>query len=496
MERHICTWKENTDEKEHVGELIIDGNFLEFYLRDSADPFPHAYIGDNGEHLYKVFVRGLCDPGKHRTLNNTTSFRPYLVLVQNNPFDEGLVVDGISSFSFIIPELIDWLDMTTIKLFPTEELALGVKAKKISPIVLKKSNPHIEIVFWLQSWSKHTDVDTRTTFVVEKQPRLVVSYDSPVKVQRVQIDIDILMQFFGLMIGHVSNAEDIQIHFQEKDSDSFLFVNRDYSYNIRFIDSWDKPRTKLSIVGDFISDYFTKWYDFYMDEHYSLVRRIYFDNNKRKEIFAEDILVLYVRILEGYHLRLTGDEEQADKIERAFKNIEKSIKKLIFTDEGKPLFEAALEASIPDWKYNSKHASSISQWIARGFLSRTGLAERLKALDEQHFNIISNNAIETLYPGKNDELSEKKEEIADQFFNSIVATRNYYSHFKSDKTNVLPFSAMNDTINTLKALIIMIMYTNMGMEKELIRRIMVNDSELHWQTMFIRGTNTETATAD
>ena len=280
MERHICTWKETNDGEEHIGELIIDGNFLEFYLRDCADPFPHAYFGDDGEHLYKVFVRGLCDPGKNKTLSHATSFRPYLVLFQNDPFEEGLKVDGISSFSFIIPELIDWLDLRTIKLFPTEELALGVKAKNVPPIVLKESNPHIEIRFWLQSWSKHTDVDTRTTFVVEKQPRLVVSYDSPVKVQRVQIDIDILMQFFGLMIGHVSNAEDIQIHFQDKKSDSLLFVNRDYSYNVRYIDSMDVPRTKMSDVGGRISDYCTKWYDFYMNEKYSLVRRIYFDNNK------------------------------------------------------------------------------------------------------------------------------------------------------------------------------------------------------------------------
>lgn len=33
---------------------------------------------------------------------------------------------------------------------------------------------------------------------------------------------------------------------------------------------------------------------------------MYFLGNTKKDIYAEDLLVLYVRILEGYHLRITN----------------------------------------------------------------------------------------------------------------------------------------------------------------------------------------------
>ena len=63
-----------------------------------------------------------------------------------------------------------------------------------------------------------------------------------------------------------------------------------------------------------------------------------------------------------------------------------------------------------------------------------------------------------------------------------MATRNYYSHYKDDKKNVLEFCQMNETINVLKALLLMILYSHMGIEKEVIKKIMAGDSELHFQT--------------
>ena len=42
---------------------------------------------------------------------------------------------------------------------------------------------------------------------------------------------------------------------------------------------------------------------------------------------------------------------------------------------------------------------------------------------------------------------------------------------------------MSDSIDVLKATIISIFFSHMGMEKELIRKIMTFDNELKWQTM-------------
>ena len=66
------------------------------------------------------------------------------------------------------------------------------------------------------------------------------------------------------------------------------------------------------------------------EEKFDFIRKRFFSANVDKNIFAEDILVEYVRIIEGYHLRITGDEKVSDELRDALKIVEKDIKKLIF----------------------------------------------------------------------------------------------------------------------------------------------------------------------
>ena len=108
------------------------------------------------------------------------------------------------------------------------------------------------------------------------------------------------MQFFGLMIGHITDVLDILLDIQDQNLKSWLYINEDFSYNLRTITSTDTPRTKLKKVEENIKKYFENWYDFYFDDKFELIRRMYFESNKRKDIYAHDILVQYVRILEGW----------------------------------------------------------------------------------------------------------------------------------------------------------------------------------------------------
>ena len=79
-------------------------------------------------------------------------------------------------------------------------------------------------------------------------------------------------------------------------------------------------------------------------------------------------------------------------------------------------------------------------------------------------------------------------EIPEDFniYQRIVATRNYYSRFKANKDKVLNFTQICNAINVLKALIIMILYTHMGMPNDDARKIIIWDNELHFQTMCLR----------
>jgi hypothetical protein len=69
--------------------------------------------------------------------------------------------------------------------------------------------------------------------------------------------------------------------------------------------------------------------------------------------------------------------------------------------------------------------------------------------------------------------------IAD-YYKKIVSNRNYYSHYKVNWDNVLGFNQIGETIKILKSLIIMVLYSNMGMSKEEIGKIIIWDSELHF----------------
>ena len=209
---------------------------------------------------------------------------------------------------------------------------------------------------------------------------------------------------------------------------------------------------------------------------------MYFSANNRKSIFAEDIFVLYVKILEGYHLRISGDEHQANILKEAIKVSRKEIKHLIFTKEGAPLFSKALEEAVPGWTFNSSHANEIANWIATGFLGRTGLAERLKQLDNEFFRVIASNA--SVITDRSGQITDPETE--EHYYKMIVATRNYYSHFKNDKTDVFTFTQLHDSIFVLKSLILMILFSNMGVSHEDIRIIMSWDMELGGRTGYLR----------
>lgn len=478
MERHIGLWeKEYENNKPTVAELIIDGNHIEFYNRDAQGVNACAYICKDSTCRYKIFTNGFDRYGKYKTLDNAASYRVLYVLKQNSDYQKGLNIEHIKSASFIIPELVDWLGIRTVVEGTTEQENLIAVEAKLPNIILKEKNPKIEIYFEAGSSLFNPDIDDRIAVEIRNQPRVRIVYDEPSYVRKVHNDIKVIMQFFSLMIGHITDVLDIRLDIQNQDSKSWLYINEDFSYNLRTIFMFDKPRTTLKMVEENIKSYFETWYDFYFDDRFELIREMYFEGNRRKDIYAQDILVQYIRILEGYHLRITNDEEISNTLGR-------DIKDMIFTDDGKHLFAPIFEKA--GWSFNSKHAREVASWIASGFVLKTTLSQRLKSLDWQYFDIIAKNADDIAGLEKIPILSELESKGDFNYFQRIADTRNYYSHCKADEKNVLNFTQMCKTINVLKALIIMIFYTRMGMSSDDARKIIIWDDELHFQTMCLR----------
>lgn len=491
LKRHIGLFSTEGKGKDNVAELIIDGNYIEFYSRNSNEIFPCAFLGGDGKHPYKVITSGISRTGKYRSLEWGCSYRALYALTRNGTcrFENGLEVDrrDIVEVSFNIPELIEWLGFRTVECGATENKEVFAIETKMEELILLDDKINVSLYLESKSFNNITEYDTRTEFLIKNQPRIRIIYkDEPVDIQSVHTDIRCIMQFFGLLIGYVSDAVDIRMSHTIEDYKSWLFINQDMSYNLKSIDAMNRPRTSLEQCEGDIANYFKCWHRFYYDDKYELIRRMYFSANDKKEIFAEDILVLYIRILEGYSLRKSGDDPEAENFKVALDNCSKEIKALIFTEEGMPIFEKAISEAGITWKFNSTHALNIGTWIASGYLERKGLAQRIKEIDRNYFDIIAKNAsfIEHEVGRKNEDISE--EALISKCFRDLVSTRNYYSHYKEDKMGVLTLSQMNTAIRVIKALIIMIFYYEMGIEKEKIREIMIKDTELHFETIVLQ----------
>ncbi len=74
MERHQGSWKVEGEEEYNIGELVIDNDYIEFFVRGKSIPWACTFIGSNGEHPIKVYAKG---PGetKHRSLNMSIGYR-------------------------------------------------------------------------------------------------------------------------------------------------------------------------------------------------------------------------------------------------------------------------------------------------------------------------------------------------------------------------------------------------------------------------------------
>lgn len=489
MERHIGIWfKENEPEKKEVAELLIGVNTVEFYSRFHGEVFPVTFIGSDGEYSYKVFANGSSKPSSNRLLDYTSSHRVFYVLQQNFDFSKGIDISGISEFSFSIPEIIEWLGINTVFYGSTDMEDLAAGEMHLDPIIIHSKNPHIELYFESKSFNNSIRGDDRTEIIIKNEPRIMVQYLEPQDIQSVMNDIEYIMQFFGLLIGTVSVAQDIRLTIKNQDLKSWLYINRDLSYNTTNRDVQNRPRTYHYVVAEKLQTYYSHWRTFCLDDSYSLLRRIFFSVNGKKDIFSEEIFVEYMRILDGYHTRISGDEETRRKIKTALKSSTKEIKKLICTEDGRPLFEKPIKSVIPDWKYNSAHMEQIAGWIASGFISKTSLSYRMQEIDNQYLQIIKQNAIriENLRRDKSIIEGKSEDNLVEFYFKELGDTRNYYSHYKLDKTGVLESVQMWDTINVLKATIISIFMRHMGLDIDLIRKILQFDSELNFQTMCLR----------
>ena len=149
MKRVIGIWRDVSEREEkcgEVGELIIDGNNLQFYTRFIGKIFRGVFIGKaENFSTYKVFT----DDDRPRIINDNRSIdysyssNIVFALKDNvnwiNWYDDKV----IDSFSFSVPELTKWLDVYTIGFGKIENEEMVIYEKTLPSIVLHEKNPFI-----------------------------------------------------------------------------------------------------------------------------------------------------------------------------------------------------------------------------------------------------------------------------------------------------------------------------------------------------------------
>lgn len=478
MERliNLCNI-EGKDEKE-ISELIIDHNYIEFHRRNWYWDLPAEFVGIYNGQRAKVFTDGMSDFQKYKSLEDAYTFKVKYVLIQNNDFEVGREVKGIKSLSFFISELVEWLNVYTVGLHKNTQGKQLIIENDVEEIILNKNTPEIKIVFKTSNSiaeSAHKDYNSIT---LSKLPMIEINYKDEVNIFTVRNDIKTVIRFFSLLIGYSSYIDSIVLKYSNCQT-SRLYINEDFSYNKTHGSALEYMRTKYDNQNIDVEKLFGGWYKFCNEEKYKFIIKMFFDNNQNKEYFAEDIIVQYAKILEGYYLRENNEEEKSRNMQKEIEKVGKEIKKLIFTDEGKPIFEQVLEKADIDWKYNSAHAQDIANWIANGYLSRKGLSNKLKELDERFFSVIYHNS-------KYIRDFDKRNIDSWNVYKAIVDTRNYYSHYKADDKGLMNFNQICEAIKCMKALIVMIFYSKMGMPIDSIKKIISIDPEFHMNTMFLK----------
>lgn len=398
----ICAWNRLPTENDYVGELIISGNSIDFLCRDRSHTLPAIYIGNDSAHSYAVVSQGL----KYRPVTTNHSLAhasaysvKYVLSSAGSISPDDINENSLTGISFTFPELPDWfVDKYAVKLCQTKDGRAAACEVDTPTLLLHEKAPVIELSFASETLCESISKDCRTEAAVKRWPRIFISYEHQTSIHSALNDVRALMQFWGLIIGHVSSVSSIEVSLSS--GDYALYINDDLSYNDYEFRIPYATVTAYEADGLHILDMFSKWYSFFCDDKFTLIRELFFYINSHREYFAEDLFLSYARILESYH-------------------------------KSKP-------------KGND----------------RAYLYDRLCALDNEYFNIITLNdsfAGNSIGPSKN---------ASDQYIHKIVNTRNYYTHAAPlNNKETLNFQELAHTIKVLKALTIMIFFDIMGFDK-------------------------------
>jgi predicted RNA-binding protein with PIN domain len=433
-----------------IGQLTINKNEIKFHLQGHGDIFPCNFVGQ-GDHKYKIFTYG-----QQKSDSNGFFYKVSKAFLYNgSDYDNfsGDFIENIQSFSFEIPELTEWLKIPSVKFTCIEDETVIIHELETPIIVLKETEPKIYIKYEIKDLLKNMDNYGMT---LRKTPRIFVEFTNPQDDTAIFSSIETVMRFFSLFIGRISTADDIKLDILGKDLKMWLFINHDFSINEKRNAYWARHRTAFENIREQLQQWFENWYSFTNNSSFKFLQDAYFQISSKKTWLIEDIFLTYCRFLEGYDLRVSKDEETANSLEEQLKEV---LKDTSISEKLKPIFNNVGSK----YKYQN-----VAKWISSGFLSRISLDSRIKRIDETFFCVLASNSKSII-----------KENSSTAYYSKIVKTRNFYSHFKPDSLNTLNINELYSTLPLMEILIISILFSEIGVDKEIVKGFLVHD-EVFW----------------
>lgn len=431
-----------------IGTLTIENNNIKFHLNGYSDIFARNFVGNYDDHVFKVYTYG-----EDKYVDNGHLYQVSKAFLYNG-FDHSEfaqdAITNIESFSFEILGLTEWLGFKSVDVGVTEKQTAVIYEVETPTIILLDGKIKIYIKYESKDFIESLTSYSKKT--ITKTPRIFVEFNELKTDKEVLNIIERITRFFAIVMGRVGYANDIRLKLYGRKMRMWLFFNHDFSFNLDskayiFI---DRINSKFALEN--IQLWFTNWFVFCGVEQYEMLLNAYFQMHSKKTHLIDEMFLTYCRFIEGYDLRISTDEDKADRLKE---HILEPLKAKELKDIFNPIFNSVGSSYRP---------KDLAKWIATGFLERIGLTDRLKRIDGQHLRFISSN-YQWVYGNKEDH----------NLYQQITQTRNYFSHYKADSTGLLTLQEMHNTLPVLDATITSILLSQFGIEEDTKKNVFAKD---------------------
>lgn len=287
---------------------------------------------------------------------------------------------------------------------------------------------------------------------IETIPMINIKYDKPVSLKIVEQDISSISKFFAILIGRIDSIQDIVLRLGSNDYliGYFTAANNTHMTEYNYYSTF--RRTSYKHLNKSLSEYYLYWCEFY--KKYYIVLEHYFNLHISIPLTIEDMFTSWCNIYDGYSIHKNETDLKAEELEKCIVNYLKENDSL---ENG---FKEILNSLGS--KYDRKQ---IGRWFKNGYTLRKSFGVRLKEIFDDNFDILLKNI---------EEFKFKSNAEAIKIYIYINNTRNYYTHLKELKKEILTINQMVQFNRIAKCTFISILLTGIGFEKyeifELLKR--------------------------